>query len=278
MNVREHFIGLMLEKIREIGLEQPLNIIEIGTMFQTVEGRSTYRIAKFIKEHDLDARFVSIDLDQEHIESARSLIKGYDESLLDLVEFRRGFGSEILGSVLPEMKQVHFALIDGGAQPEYCMNEFEMIKVCLSVDGACLIDDLGELSPTQPYPGKRPFGKGTLIYPALILADYLKYKEGKTIDSIHESSIIGTLDKQVFLSLLDDADFCRIGPAGGGHAMLAYGNPLIIENIRQAAGERWGKKRATKLPESKSELNVLGRVRQLLSVVRKRTFSKEDAQ
>jgi hypothetical protein len=65
-------------------------------------------------------------------------------------------------------------LIDGGAIPEVNLQEFAMLIPHLADDGILLVDDLQEIPPLPRYPAPRPFGKATLILPALILAEHCR--------------------------------------------------------------------------------------------------------
>ena len=235
MNFRSDNILRLLELVKQNAKSDRFNLVEVGCMFKEDEGLSTYIIAKFIKDNNLKGRFVSIELDPQHVDAAKSLLKKYDESLLELVEFRSGDSLGILPDLLKGMGEVHFALLDGGAQPEVCLKEFELTAQSMSASGACLIDDLVKLKPTEYYSGDRPFGKGTLIYPVLIIADYLKRIALNRTQGAAKfgSAIIGALDEKSFTSLLKGSAFCVLKEPRGSHGMLAYGNQSIIEQLRQ---------------------------------------------
>lgn len=237
-STRVDLIGQVLESVLENINPERFNFIEIGCMFNEREGLSTYEIAKCIKEKGLNARFVSIEYNPEHINDARSLMNEYDKSLIDIVDFQSGHSIEVLPSILEEMGEVHFALLDGGAHPDICLKELELISRFLSDKCALVIDDMVELKPTENYPAPRPLGKCTLIYPALIMADYLRTRRlnrhmAPDFKTDYESSIIQNLDEKTFGNLLgDDMDFVSAGNPNG-HQMLIYGNRKIVERVRQ---------------------------------------------
>jgi hypothetical protein len=230
MNLREHYINNILDSIIQSEVPGKLNIIEIGCMFKEDEGLSTYNIARLISRTKENTRFVSIDYDSAHIDSARLLLKKYDGSLIEKIEFKNGDSLKVLPQLLEEMNKVHFAFIDGGGHPEVCLKEFELIIKHLSSNGVCLVDDLQELKPTNNYGALRPFGKGTLIYPFLVISDYLKYRQvNKPAGQQYESELINSLDK-TFANDLLVKEF-RILNGAGEHGMLAFGNKNIIKNI-----------------------------------------------
>ena len=165
MHARDQIIDLGLETVSTYSASDRLNALEVGCMFKTNEGFSTYRIAHFIQQHRGQRRFISIDSDSEHIDACKQMMGDFAPALLSEVKFLRGHSLEMLPEALNEMQSVDFALLDGGASPECCLREFELVVQRLSENGLFLIDDLQDMAPTEAYPFPRMFGKGTLILP-----------------------------------------------------------------------------------------------------------------
>lgn len=241
MNARAYYIEQTLERVIRAARPEKLHLIEIGCMFKEDEGLSTYTLARFLRDKGLRARFVSIDYDPGHIDAARELLKKRGDGLADRVEFLRGHTMRVLPSLLEELGEVHFALLDGGAHPEICLREFELTAQALAKEGACLVDDHVELKPTVHYPHARPFGKTTLIYPSLIFSDYMRGAAASPSPSEHipagqESRTMKSLDKGLFLDLLDGRQF-RVLRGRGGHAMLLYGSSDVVSGIQEPPRE-----------------------------------------
>lgn len=242
--MRAHYIKEVARLVIETAHPETYNFIEIGCMFKEDEGLSTYNIAKLIVENNINARFVSIDNNPEHIDAARSLLDKYDKHLLNTVEFHCGDSREVLPLLIEKMGEVHFALLDGSGHPELCLEEFEIITKALSDDCACILDDIVEFAPTKYYDSARPFGKGTLIYPVLIIAQYLHYKHLiKTKDkpltgfeipyrTNNKSEIIPSLDEDKFIKILSNNKFRILGMPGARHGMLVFGSTDIVDNVQ----------------------------------------------
>ena len=60
--------------------------MEIGCIFKEDEGLSTYHIARFLKDLKDGTEFVSIELDPDHVETAKKLLKKMDQNLLPHVQ------------------------------------------------------------------------------------------------------------------------------------------------------------------------------------------------
>jgi SAM-dependent methyltransferase len=242
MNDRGYYIEIILELIKNSVHPERFNIVEVGCTFKEIEGMSTYVIAEFIRKNKLKARFVSIDYNPEHIEACRAFFKKYDESLTDTVELLCGPSLDILPPVLEEMGEVHFAFLDGGAHPEICLREFELVARALPVGCACLVDDLQEIITKTKGPCELPLGKGTLIYPLLLIAKYLKARTSNShllwgFKPGHESDIINSLDIKAFKNFLGEKDFKFLGKTIL-HKMLLFGDRNIIENVREFKREK----------------------------------------
>jgi len=219
-----------------------LNIIEIGCMFREVEGLSTYSIAKMLSESGKSARFVTIDIDKEHLDSCRQLIEARDPALLDFVDFRCGNSLHILPKLIAEMGEIHFAFLDGSGHPGICLKEFELVTRHLADGGLCLVDDITDTKPTEYYSAKRDFGKGTLIYPLLALADYKKYKEAMTNRTSEfnekERPLGNDEESELFLSIANHlaVDVRRgyriIRGNNNVHGMLVYGKNDLVSRIK----------------------------------------------
>lgn len=231
VNLREHYIIEICRLLINEYRDEKFNFIETGCMFKEDEGRSTYHIARLIKANSLNAHFISVDNDPEHIKSCKALLQKYDKDLLDIVDFRCGDSRKILPTIANEMNEVHFFLLDSSGAPELCLCEFEIIVRILAKKGVILVDDIVELAPTERYKIQRPLGKGTFIYTFLLLAEFLRYrlliKNETRIENIKfDSMLINSFDKRLFLDLLGNNAFKILS-----NRMLAYGNPDVIDQI-----------------------------------------------
>ena len=235
INTRQEYITKTLELVAKNISTPRFNFIEVGCMFKENEGLSTYTVTDFIKKNRLKARFISIDADREHIESCKRLLWKFDPELIPLVEFRCAESTGALPEILKEMGEVHLALLDGGAHPEVCLKEFEIVNNMLSKGGIILVDDLARLEPTIPFPGERPFGKCTLIYPMLIIADYLKYRRermqaGNLLKPGQASAVLASVIDQK--SITEFKGNFAVLKCSVHHAMLAYSDSPAIEELK----------------------------------------------
>jgi predicted O-methyltransferase YrrM len=176
IELRGALIEAGLETVLATSGSARFHALEVGCMFKQDEGRSTQRIAAFLDSHRVASRFVSIDADPAHIKSARALLAGHAPATREPPDFVLGRSLECLPAVLGELRPLHFALLDGGAHPEVCLQELELALAALADGGLVLVDDLQELAPTAAYGPPRPFGKGTLILPFLVIAEYLRQR------------------------------------------------------------------------------------------------------
>jgi hypothetical protein len=174
MNFRSSIIELALKAVTKASPHYRLHALEVGTMYKADEGLSTYIIAKNAKQFKGKKRFISIDNDQKHINSSIQMLQRLDSGLLSEICFHCDNSLEILPEVLQDLEFIDFVLLDGGAHPEVCLREFEIVLDYLSEKGIILVDDLHEIAPSDAYSLQRPFGKGTLILPWLTIASYLK--------------------------------------------------------------------------------------------------------
>ena len=234
MNLRSQAILSTLNHISSIYHNEPLNIIEIGCMFNKGEGMSTYLIADFLSKRPAGGKFVSIEYDQDHIEACKNIIQTRNSSLNKQIEYRHGHSLTILPEVLADFNVVHFVFQDGGAHPEVCLVEFELSKAHLIPDGVILVDDVHQLQPTNNYELSRPFGKATLIYPMLILSNYLKNRE--TIREANSVGFEGAIPSSQFINNLEISDdsilnFSTFKLIGIHHRMLLYGNSIEAINL-----------------------------------------------
>ncbi len=181
-----------LETVLSYSDENKISALEIGTMYQKAEGFSTYNIANFIRNKYRESTFTSIECSAEHIRNAKSILKYLDESLLDHVDFVHGMSFRELPKLLEKDGPIDFAFIDGGAHPEICLREFEMVLSNLSSNGLIIMDDLQSIAPADSYSARRIFGKGTLVLPYLVIHEYLKTRNrflkdyGREIDPAQE--------------------------------------------------------------------------------------------
>lgn len=183
----------------------PLNIIEIGCMFKEDEGLSTSIIAELISSRDCGGKLVSIDYDKDHIESCKKIIRSFNPTLLENIEFFHGNTLDILPNLFKGKEEFHFFLIDGGAQPETCLFEFENAMNNLANNGLILIDDSWELPPSKLYWLPRPFGKATLILPMLIINNYMKNRKDVCENNQYLSSK-ESIPKSIFIEQLLDVN------------------------------------------------------------------------
>jgi len=236
MNLRSQAITSTLNHISSIYQDEPLNIVEIGCMFNEGEGLSTYLIADFLSKRPAGGKFVSIEYDQNHIEACKKIIQTRNSSLNKQVEYRHGHSLSILPEVFDDFNVVHFVFLDGGAHPEVCLVEFELSRAHLVPDGVILVDDVHQLQPSDNYGLSRPFGKATLIYPMLILSNYLKNRE--TIREVNSVGFEGAVPNSHFinkLEVLDDSilNFSTFRVIGNHHRMLFYGNSIEAMNLSE---------------------------------------------
>jgi len=149
-----------------------LNALEIGTMFGNDEGLSTFRIARALS----GGTFVSIDVDPQAIASCKAILARHDPALVDRVTFIEGESLDMLPAVLADMAPIDFVLIDGVAEPEPNFGEFQLVLPSLADHGLLLIDDAQDVPPDPRYGGPRPYGKASLIFPFLVLAEHWRYR------------------------------------------------------------------------------------------------------
>jgi len=238
-NFRTTIIDLGLETVSTHSAPDRLNALEVGCMFKTNEGLSTYRIAHFIQQLRGQRRFISIDSDSEHIDACKQMLCDFAPALLSEVKFLCGNSLEMLPKALNEMQSVDFALLDGGAGPECCLREFELVAQSLSENGLVIIDDLQDMEPTEAYPFPRLFGKGTLILPYMVIAEYMKVrdisrsKKGNfSADPTKASSsyLIAQTPSSELLKLLGNLRYLII--AKGSHKMMVVGKHSILESFQ----------------------------------------------
>ena len=231
MNFRSSIIELALKVVIKASLEHRLHALEVGTMFKDDEGLSTFIIAKNTKQFEGEKVFVSIDNDQKHINSSIQMLQRLDSSLLTEIRFCCNYSLEILPEILQDLKFIDFVLLDGGAHPEVCLREFEIVLDHLHEKGIILIDDLQELSPSDAYPLQRPFGKGTLILPWLTIANYLKGQNisDDKLKSRSISKLHALIPNKEIINVLGKVDYVVISK--GGHKMMAIGNQLVINDF-----------------------------------------------
>ena len=172
------------------------NCIEIGSAIGKNEGCSTHTIGSHALKHG--GKMASVEFEEGIIRKSRVLISSKIAELKEFVTYYQGHSLEQLPLALSDLGTVDFAFIDGGGHPEVNLQEFELISACLSERGIIVIDDAEPVKLTKNYPLPRPFGKATLIYPALMLAKqcsagkpYKSRNNGgeanpKTLEILHE--------------------------------------------------------------------------------------------
>lgn len=236
MNFRTAFLEFGLKEIsQELG-ENPMCIIEIGCMFNENEGLSTLILGEFVNNRPGGGRFISIEYDQNHIDSCKKILGKRAPHLLDKIEFYCGHSLAMLPPILEDLETVNFVSQDGGAHPEVCLQEFEMLASALAPGGLILVDDAQQIEFSEVYPLPRSMGKCSLILPYLLLANYKKYREeyrdaNATIDgpnSMPDSKFINQI-MNLELPEIEPRDFLLLEAE---HKMLAYGNALFSDQSK----------------------------------------------
>jgi predicted O-methyltransferase YrrM len=234
MNLRSKAIMAALAHVFNEFPTEPLNVIEVGSMYNEHEGLSTYLIADALAKRPAKSRFVTIDWDPEHLASCHAIVNKRNPSLNGVIEYREGHSLALLPSVLKEIGTVQFALLDGGEHPEVCLAEFELVTKHLAPEGALLVDDAQPIPEKSDYKLQRPLGKVNLVLPMLLIDDYLQHRNGiraaasdtKDPRTVPDARFINELQR---LHAVDDsASFCVIGT---WHRMLAYGSPKFVEVV-----------------------------------------------
>ncbi len=236
MNLRSQAILKALQHVSTAFPEEPLHVVEVGSMYNEHEGLSTYLIADVLAKRAGKSRFISIDWDPEHIEACRAIMRKRNAALVEAVEFREGHSLRFLPPVLAELGTVHFALLDGGEHPEVCLAEFELVTKHLAPEGALLIDDAQPIPRKQDYALQRPLGKVNLILPMLLIEEYLRHR-GEIRAAGSDTNDSTTVPDAHFLSELKGLDLNNRGAAfcvmGTWHRMLAYGSPKFVEGAAE---------------------------------------------
>lgn len=235
-NLRASVINLCLEMVSQSSASNRINAVEIGCMYQNIEGFSTYQIARFMNDSGKPHRFISIEYDPEHVDAAKLMLLEIAADLLSEVDFLCGHSLSMLPKAFEQMPSLDFALLDGGAHPEVCLQEFEMVLERLSRNGLIIIDDLQQIGPSPAYPVPRPFGKGTLILPYLAIAEYLKVRHNyrdrnnqfsTESEGIPDSQLLKHTPSERLLGLLRPWDYRII--AKGTQKMLIVGSQRTLQ-------------------------------------------------
>lgn len=230
-NLRSRAIRLSLERVSDSYRDEPLRLVEVGSMYNEEQGLSTYVIADFLANRPKGGKFVSVDLDQDHIKASSAIIQRHNPALMRWVEYRHGHSLRVLPKLLAEFGTVHVALLDGSEHPEVCLVEFEETLKHLASDGVILVDDAQPIPVSQEYPLPRPLGKLTLILPMLIVGNYLRNR-GTVRASASDVGDPSTVPDAAFIKQLDGLPVDAVGASfcvmGTWHRMLAYGNPRFV--------------------------------------------------
>lgn len=150
--------------------------LEIGTCFKEDEGMSTYVAAQFLEEQNLPGHVYSLELDPDHIASAKQIVEKYNNSLLNKITWVQGNSAQTIPATLAKMSTVDLAFVDGGGHPLFNLFEFQLLWDKLSENGLILIDDCNYLPPSPAYEGRRDYGKAQLILPFLMLMEYINFQ------------------------------------------------------------------------------------------------------
>jgi hypothetical protein len=233
MNFREIAIISALESLSsEVGAGG-FYALEIGCMFGDEQGLSTFHIARFIKNIPGEKAFFSIECNKKNIFAAGEWMDAREPGLSGEISFVEGWSLDVLPELLEKIPHIDFAFLDGGGHPEICLREFEMIVSKLSPGGVIVMDDFHEFDPNHRYPFKRPFGKGTLIYPLLVMADYLKVRDQ------HEgadSPVVSRLKEDPWLLELSRRDYLLL--ASDQYKMLFFGDSRIVSDCYRIFTEK----------------------------------------
>jgi hypothetical protein len=198
-------------------------------MFRTNEGLSTYLVSRFVKQLTGQKSFISIEYDPEHIQLCKQILGGFDSALLSEVQFLCGNSLEMLPKALEQMQSVNFALLDGGAAPECCLREFELVIQKLSKNGLIVIDDLQDMAATPAYPFPRPFGKATLILPYLVVAEYLRIHDERNAQNKFDSGLVADSSSSTLARFLKPLNYNIVSQ--GNHKMMLVGNHSVLDVV-----------------------------------------------
>jgi len=242
MNFRTEIILKSLSYISSLYQEDPLVIIEVGCMYKEDEGISTYVIADFLSKREYGGQLISIEIESEHIKACKTIINKLNSSLYRFIDLKQGHSLSILKGILPGLEKVHFFLLDGGAHPEVCLEEFDISMKYLADNGLILVDDAHELKPTQNYPLHRPMGKATFIIPFLTFSNYIKNRE----KYLHANSVPGddySIPNNQFINYLSHYDFNKIYGydfiiVGHYQRMLLVGHKKNVKNLALSVLEK----------------------------------------
>jgi len=129
--------------------------------------------------------------------------------------------------------------IDGGAQPEVCLEEFELVAERLNPNGLIIVDDVQSMEPTTAFDSSRQYGKGTLIYPLLIIGEYLRYRQSKIQDepnaasrpTFPKSRSVRSIQGTELANLFSGFHYRKLSQ--GNHGMLVVGTEAMVEKHLQ---------------------------------------------
>jgi hypothetical protein len=100
------------------------------------------------------------------------------------------------------------------------------------------VDDLQEIAPSAAYPLPRPFGKGTLILPFLVINEYLRQREVyRDRNNQFTEGREGVPDSELIREAVSLGMHQRFGSFGyrlvinGSHKMLLVGSPELLDTV-----------------------------------------------
>jgi hypothetical protein len=143
-----------------------------------------------------------------------------------------------LPEALESLHTVDLAFLDGGAHPEVCLQEFELVLSKLSPCGLIVVDDAQNLPPSELYPLPRPFGKGTLILPFLVISEYVAERElyrdrnnqfAATDEGVPDSRILSHAGIDGIQHVIGGVTYAIL--AEGIHKMLVIGRREIVQSL-----------------------------------------------
>jgi hypothetical protein len=165
--------------------------------------------------------------------------------LSDYVEYYHGHSLAMLPQALNRLGTVHFVSLDGGAHPEVCLVEFELVQSHLAPAGVILVDDVHQLEVTQHYALPRPMGKATLILPMLTLQNYLQHRPEFLHANTAPGYDVGVPDsaflKQLPPEIMSDQvnhPFRLLYNPKGQHMILAYGDLAFLNTLESGKKPR----------------------------------------
>jgi predicted O-methyltransferase YrrM len=125
---------LLYQTIRKI---KPNTVLEVGTWHG---GGSTYFISQALHDNGFGVLH-TVEIDREAHEAAKDNYRRYLPHLLEHVHFHFGKATEIYPPLLRELRPIDAVFLDGSANAEEALHEFEMFKPFLQRKAVVLMHD-----------------------------------------------------------------------------------------------------------------------------------------